>query len=91
MAIENGHYWLERMGAMNAVSVTYLKNNCLELVREVEKHHDEIGITRRGRPVARIVPAKGPASEEWRTLRNTVAFSEKDMFADEDELWGEVL
>ena len=41
-----------------AISVTELKARCLELVHEVERSRKPVLITRRGKPVARLLPAE---------------------------------
>lgn len=52
------------------VAVSELKTHCLRLVEEVARRRCEIIVTKRGRPIARVVPvaevrkdeALGPAS-----------------------------
>jgi prevent-host-death family protein len=38
------------------ISAGLFKVKCLELLNEVQQHRKEIVITKRGRPVARLVP-----------------------------------
>jgi len=38
------------------ISVSTLKATCLQVIQNVDLHHQEIVITKRGKPVARIVP-----------------------------------
>lgn len=52
------------------VSVTDAKAQLIELVRRAEEGEDII-LTRRGQPVARIAPVKAPARREMR--RNVIA------------------
>jgi prevent-host-death family protein len=55
------------------ISVTELKQRCLELVREVEATGRPVAITRRGRVVAQLEPAlAGPAAgrgKPWERMR----------------------
>lgn len=55
------------------ISVTELKQHCLELVRRVEATGKPIAITRRGRVVAQLEPAlpAGPAArgKPWERMR----------------------
>lgn len=55
------------------ISVTELKQRCLELVREVEATGKPVAITRRGRVVAQLepaLPAGGAArGKPWERLR----------------------
>jgi prevent-host-death family protein len=43
------------------VSATEFKTKCLALLDEVEQHGQSITVTRRGRPVAVVAPAKRKA------------------------------
>ena len=43
--------------ATRTIAITEVKANLLQLVTEIGEAGDEIVITRRGRPVARLVPA----------------------------------
>lgn len=39
------------------------KANCLKIMDEVEKSHDPVIITKRGRPVAKLVPVESPGAK----------------------------
>ena len=56
MTIANGHL-KEASVATRTIAITEVKANLLKLVTEVAETGDEIVITRRGRPIARLVPA----------------------------------
>lgn len=56
MTIANGHV-KEASVATRTIAITEVKANLLKLVTEVAETGDEIVITRRGRPIARLVPA----------------------------------
>ena len=56
MTIANGHL-KEASVATRTIAITEVKANLLRLVTEVAETGDEIVITRRGRPIARLVPA----------------------------------
>jgi prevent-host-death family protein len=53
------------------ISVTDFKARCLDLIRKVEQTREVITIRRRGRVVARLEPAAGPASDAkpWEQLQ----------------------
>lgn len=56
------------------ISVTQFKARCLELLRDLEQHGDAIEIKRRGRVVARVVPATDfsrTQAHPWERLRGT--------------------
>ena len=48
------------------------KNRCLVLLDEVDETGSEIVITKHGRPVARLVPARREAPEIWGRYRDQV-------------------
>ncbi len=65
------------------------------MLDEVEAKHCEIVITKRGRPVARLVPMPAPADTESRILADLrkhcrVLVSEKELLAPSSEItaWG---
>jgi prevent-host-death family protein len=56
------------------ISVTQFKAHCLELLRNIEQRGDAIEIERRGRVVARVVPASDVSrstAPAWERLRGT--------------------
>ena len=51
------------------------KNRCLALMDEVNETGTEIVITKHGRPVSRLVPARRQAPEMWGRYREQVRIS----------------
>lgn len=45
------------------ISAAEFKTNCLKIMDEVEKSHDPVIITKRGRPVAQLVPVEPPGTK----------------------------
>ncbi len=71
------------------------KQGCLAMLDEVEAQHCEIVITKRGRPVARLVPMPDPAETESKMLaelrkHSRVLVSEKELLSPSSEIadWG---
>jgi prevent-host-death family protein len=54
--------------AKRVVPAGAFKQGCLALIDEVAENHDEIVITKRGTPVARLVPIEDPREHERRLL-----------------------
>jgi prevent-host-death family protein len=52
------------------VNATEFKAKCLALIDEIEERGDSITITRRGRPVAVLAPAKKNA---WKSPKDSLA------------------
>ena len=69
---------------MQTISASTFKARCLALLDEVASTGEEIVITKRGRPVARVVPAVEPAS-----LRGSVIYhvSDDELIAPIDVAW----
>jgi prevent-host-death family protein len=49
---------------MRTIAAGKFKANCLALMDEVQKKRQPILITKRGKPVAKLVPAKDEAKDE---------------------------
>lgn len=63
------------------------KTNCLKLMDEVAESHQEITITKRGRPVAKLVPiGRVKARGGFGSLKGTVEIA-GDIVAPLDEEW----
>lgn len=69
---------------MRSVSASSFKAHCLALLDEVDRSGDEIVVTKRGRPVARLVPMGEPPS-----LQGSVTFnvSDEELIRPLDERW----
>jgi prevent-host-death family protein len=56
------------------VAVSELKAHCLRLVDEVARRRSELIVTKRGRPIARVVPLdEVPGDDALARLRGTVS------------------
>jgi prevent-host-death family protein len=59
-------------GHVKSISATEFKAHCLRLLDMVQATGDELVVSKRGKPVARIVPAK--ADKPWLALRGKGRF-----------------
>ncbi|MEO8615042.1 MAG: type II toxin-antitoxin system Phd/YefM family antitoxin [Luteolibacter sp.] len=57
---------------MKTISATEFKAKCLQLLDEVQRSGEELVISKRGKPVARVVAEK--ESKPWLALRGTGHF-----------------
>lgn len=65
------------------ISISEFKAKCLSLLDDVDRSGTEIVVTRRHRPLARILPVQEPP-----TLRGSVTYSkEEDLLSPVDEPW----
>lgn len=61
-----------------AIPAGKFKDGCLKLMDDVSKHGVPITVTKHGKPLVRIVPARVP--EGPRTLLDTIAYEDEDIF-----------
>jgi prevent-host-death family protein len=63
---------------MRTISATEFKAKCLQLLDEVRQTGEELVISKRGKPVARVIAEKEP--KPWLALRGTGSYT-ADPFA----------
>ncbi len=70
------------------IAVSELKTHCLRLVDQVARERRELIVTKRGKPIARIVPlgAVGP-NEALTRLRGTLIGGDHVEDFDTDSVW----
>jgi prevent-host-death family protein len=64
------------------------KARCLEVMDEVNIRHAEVVITKRGKPVAKLVPVDGSAPSPLGFMKGTV-LEASDIVAPDHETWAE--
>jgi len=64
------------------------KQRCLQLMDEVAQHHTSLVITKRGTPVARLVPVDAEAADPLGSMRGTIAYL-GDIIASDADMWTE--
>jgi prevent-host-death family protein len=50
---------------MRTIAAGKFKANCLAIMDEVQKKRETVLITKRGKPVAKLVPAKGNVKDDF--------------------------
>lgn len=70
------------------ISAGAFKARCLQLMDEVNERRVALVITKRGRPVARLVPVDEVAPESFGILRGTVRIR-GDIVAPDPDAWAE--
>ncbi len=71
---------------MKTVPATEFKAHCLGLLEEVNQNRETLVVTKRGRPVARVVPYVAGDEAETNPLKGSVLF-EGDLIAPVDVEW----
>ena len=70
------------------VAISELKAHCLRLVDEVAQRRRELIITKRGKPIARVVPLEElPDDEALQRLRGTVIGGDRVEDFDSSVIW----
>ncbi len=75
MAIINGYYgreWTTRRRVMTTLTISYFKNHALRLLDTVASKGEELVITRRGKPLARVEPMRGSKTIELGKLKGSM-------------------
>ena len=63
------------MNPMKTISAGQFKQTCLRVLDEVQNTHEHVVITKRGRPVATLVPCRTVAGDWGASLRGSVQVS----------------
>jgi prevent-host-death family protein len=50
---------------MRTIAAGKFKANCLAIMDEVQKNRETVLITKRGKPVAKVIPAKDDAKDDF--------------------------
>jgi prevent-host-death family protein len=70
------------------IAVSELKAHCLRLVDEVAQQRRELIVTKRGKPIARVVPLDEPPNDEaLMRLRGTVIGGDRVEDFDTGVIW----
>lgn len=67
------------------IPVAEFEAHCLALLDEVRDQQEEIVVTKRGKPVAKVVPM--PEPQEWRHLKGSLLWQADDIISPIDEVW----
>jgi len=69
------------------ISAADFKAKCLKIMDQVNDFHEEVVITKHGKPVAKLVPySQKPLKNLYGYMKNTVQIN-RDIIAPVDEIW----
>ncbi|MEO8563896.1 MAG: type II toxin-antitoxin system prevent-host-death family antitoxin [bacterium] len=71
------------------VAAGVFKDTCLQLLDQVRDQSVEVIVTKRGEPVARVVPASGSLPSAFGFMRGTVT-GRGDIVSPDPEAWGDL-
>lgn len=70
----------------HSIGAGEFKTHCLQLLDQVNKEHAELIITKRGKPVAKLVPLSEKPASIYGCLKGTIIIHE-DIVGPTDEQW----
>jgi antitoxin (DNA-binding transcriptional repressor) of toxin-antitoxin stability system len=76
-------------GVVIEVAAGVFKDTCLQLLDQVRDGSVEVIVTKRGEPVARVVPASASLPSAFGFMRGTVT-ARGDIVSPDHEAWGEL-
>lgn len=68
------------------IAAGVFKAKCLRLLDEVQRTRKEIVVTKRGKPVARVVPVSNPDTQWFGRMKGTLKIC-GDIISPIDEVW----
>lgn len=68
------------------IAIGEFKAKCLALLERVNAKRERFVITKRGRPIAQVIPLQKQGDDPAKKLRGTLLF-EKDIISPIDESW----
>lgn len=71
---------------MKTVSATEFKSRCLALIEEVQRTGHRLLITRHGKPVAEVCPARKAMAPDVNPLKGSILY-QGDLIAPIDQRW----
>lgn len=77
-----------RQHASRTVSAAEFKARCLELLKDVQRRHAPLVVTKHGKPIVRIVAYEETVPETFGALRGSVTYH-GDLVAPDRKTWGE--
>ena len=71
---------------MTTMNVTQFKAHCLGILEGIRDTPEEVLLTKRGKVIAKVVPACDETDAPWEALRATAHFQIEDILA-EESVW----
>ena len=71
----------------STIAAGKFKASCLQLMDEVALNHQELIITKHGKPIAKLSPIDTPSYTLFGVMANSVNYVEDDLIQALDETW----
>ncbi|MFN3075764.1 MAG: type II toxin-antitoxin system Phd/YefM family antitoxin [Alphaproteobacteria bacterium] len=72
---------------MGVIAAGEFKAKCLHILDEVSKTREPMTVTKRGKPVARIVPIPVESGSRYGIAKGTISYAEDDDLLSTGEAW----
>ncbi len=72
---------------MPTMSAAEFKAKCLAVLDEVNRTREPVTVTKRGRPVARVVPIPAPVAGIYGLAEGTISYAADDDLLSTGETW----
>jgi prevent-host-death family protein len=73
--------------AMSVIAAGEFKAKCLRILDEVNKTREPVTVTKRGKPVARVVPIPAESWSGYGIAKGTISYAEDDTLLSTGEAW----
>ena len=72
---------------MSDIAAGEFKAKCLHILDEVNKTREPVTVTKRGKPVAQVVPIPAGPLSSYGIAKGTISYSATDDLLSTDEAW----
>jgi prevent-host-death family protein len=72
---------------MSVIAAGEFKAKCLHILDEVNKTREPVTVTKRGKPVARLVPLSAESASSYGIAKGTLSYAEDDDLFSTGETW----
>ncbi len=72
---------------MGVIAAGEFKAKCLHILDEVNKTREAVTVTKRGKPVARVVPIPADPGSSYGIAKGTISYAEDDDLLSTGETW----
>lgn len=72
---------------MSVIAAGEFKAKCLHILDEVKKTREPVTVTKRGKPVARVVPIPAETGSSYGIAKGSMSYAEDDDLLSTGEAW----
>lgn len=72
---------------MSTIAAGEFKSKCLHILDEVKKTREPVTVTKRGKPVAKVVPIPAEPGSSYGMAKGTLLYADDDDLLSTGEVW----